>query len=349
MPANKKCRVLVTGAGSGVGQGIIKALRISDSPVTIVSADITSLNAALYRTDEALLIPRVESPGALEEVLTLIRDNRIDVIMIGSEFDLEFFSRERDLIQKETGAIVVVAPLPTVTIANDKWLTAEFLRENGLPHAESSVPDSVEEAVKIAGEWGFPVVIKPRSGTSSRHVRIAQNATELVRAWPGTPRPMLQRVVDVPSNELRSEYTCSVFKTRQGNLLGPFHARRSLRGGTSWHIEVDRFPELDPLLLGIGGALDFAGTVNVQLMVGATGPVPFELNARFSGTTAVRAHFGFNEPALALRSFFYGEEPAQPVIRKGVALRYHEEVFIEHMRAAEVIPGVSKGFVLPWF
>ena len=160
---------------------------------------------------------------------------------------------------------------------------------------------------------------------------------------------MLQRVVDVPTDELQNEYTCSVFKSADGTLLGPFTARRSLRGGTSWHIEVKRFPDLYELLLAVGAALSFEGSLNVQLMVGRQGPVPFELNARFSGTTAVRAHFGFNEPALALRAFYYREELEQPVLRDGVAMRYHEEVLIDGATAAGLLPGVDKGYVRPWF
>jgi carbamoyl-phosphate synthase large subunit len=159
----------------------------------------------------------------------------------------------------------------------------------------------------------------------------------------------LQRVVDIPSSELHNEYTCSVFRTARGTLLGPFHARRTLRGGTSWHIEVDRFPALDELLLGIGRQLDFPGTLNVQLMMGREGPVPFEFNARCSGTTAVRANFGFNEPAMAVLSYFYGEEPEQPVIRRGLAMRYNEEVFIDDVVASELVPNSTKGYVRPWF
>lgn len=349
MQTRKPCRVLVTGAGSGVGQGIVKALRISDLPLTVIGADIAPMNVALYRTDEALLIPKVESPGALDTFISLIIENNIHVVMIGSEFDLDFFSKNQAAIREKSGATVVVSPPETVAIADDKWLTAEFLRNNNLPYAQSSIPNSIEEATEIATQWGFPVVVKARSGTSSRHVYFVQNENELLDVWPNTPKPMLQKMVDIPSSELNNEYTCSVFKTASGRVLGPFHARRTLRGGTSWHIEVDRFPELDNLLLAIGESLQFKGSLNVQLMIGKSGPVPFELNARFSGTTAVRAHFGFNEPALALRSFYYGEEPEQPVIRSGVAIRYHEEVFIEGVRALDLVPGIHKGCVRPWF
>ena len=63
----KPCRVLVTGAGSGVGQGIVKALRVSDLPVTVVAGDIAPMNAALYRADEAVIIQTAATNGFVPE------------------------------------------------------------------------------------------------------------------------------------------------------------------------------------------------------------------------------------------------------------------------------------------
>lgn len=345
----KPCRVLVTGAGSGVGQGIVKALRVSDLPVTVVAGDIAPMNAALYRADEAVIIPRVEQQGALATLIDLLRDHCIDVVMIGSEFDLEFFSLHKAEIESGTGAIVIVAPPATVAIANDKWLTAEFLREHGLPYAEAYLPKDQEDAACHAAAWGYPVVLKTRRGTSSRHVHIVRDSDSLEQLYPGTPAPMLQRVIDIPSSELGREYTCSVFKAANGEMVGPFTARRTVRGGTSWHIEVAPFEALHEPLLAIAGALDFVGSLNVQLMLTEAGAIPFELNSRFSGTTAVRAHFGFNEPAMALLSFFYKEGVPAPTVRAGVAMRYHEEVFIDNVGSDDLTPGLHKGTVTPWF
>jgi carbamoyl-phosphate synthase large subunit len=342
------CRVMVTGAGSGVGQGIVKALRVSSLPVTVVAADIAPMNAALYRADEAVLIPRVELPNALTEILDLLEQHKIDVIMVGSEFDLSFFSANKAEIESHCDVIVVVAPLKTVAIAEDKWLTAEFLRKNDLPYAEAFLPNNLDDAARVAEVWGYPVVLKMRRGTSSRHVHIVKTHEELMRLYPKTPFPMLQQVIDIPSSQLGREYTCSIFKTNGGRMIGPFTARRTLRGGTSWHIEVADFKELHAPLLAIASAIDYIGSLNVQLMVTERGAIPFEFNARFSGTTAVRAHFGFNEPAMALLSFFYKEEVTTPSIRFGMAMRYHEEVFVEEVSAA----GLSlsdTGVVNTWF
>jgi carbamoyl-phosphate synthase large subunit len=345
----KPVRVLVTGAGSGVGQGIIKSLRICNYPVTIISADISPFNSALYRADEALIIPKVEDLNALTSIIKIINANNINVVMVGSEFDLMFFSKNKEHIYSKTGAITIVSPSETVAIADDKWLTAKFLQDNCLPHAESFISDTLDEVIDKAVAWGFPIIVKARNGTSSRNVFIVENIDELVKIWPNTPCPILQKLIDIPSTELNNEYTCSIFKTLEGTILGPFHARRTLRGGTSWHIEVDLFPEIGSLLTDIGKVLEFQGSLNVQLMVSESGPIPFEINARFSGTTAVRSHFGFNEPALALQSYYYKEEPKQPIIGKGVAFRYHEEVFIDDENVSGLVPNITKGIVREWF
>ena len=342
-------RVMVTGAGSAVGQGIVKSLRIGEVPVRIVGADIQWTSAALFRTDEAVLIPKVEDPGALETMLEVIRKNNIQVVMIGSEFDLLFFSRHQETIRQKTGALVLVSPQATVETADDKWLTMEFFKRHGIPHPEACLVKDAREAEVRAGEWGYPLLLKSRTGTSSRNVHFLASAEELRYWYPRTPKPMLQKLAGLPSESLDKEYTCSIFKCRDGKILGPFKARRTIRGGHSRIVEVGKFEALDHILLDIGKNLPACGSLNVQLMLGPSGPMPFELNARFSGTTAVRAYFGFNEPEMALKNYFLGEDLPEPVIRKGVAIRYDEEVFLQDAAAEELGKKRPVGEVVPWF
>lgn len=342
-------RVLVTGAGSGVGQGICKALRIADLPVTIIGADIHSLNVALFRTDEAVLIPKLEVADSLSTFLRLVEERRVDVIMVGSEFELEFFAKNKEEIETKTGVMVVVSSLDTVRIANDKWLTAEFLRQHKLPYAESYLALSAADAASKCLTWGYPVLLKTRSGTSSRYVHIVTNEQELLYLYPRTPNPMLQRLLGMPDHRLGNEYTCSIFKCRDGRVLSPFTARRTLRGGDSWIVEVKTFDHLQPLLTRIAQGLDIMGPLNIQLMMSADGPVPFEFNARFSGTTAIRAHFGFNEPQMVLRHYFLKEDITHPKVKKGIALRYSEEVFLDDLEQDDLKEPFPKGKVLSWF
>lgn len=342
--------ILVTGAGSGVGQGILKALRISSLDLKIFMADIMPLNSALFRGDEAVIIPRVESENALETIVSILKKNQIDVLMIGSEFDLDFFSKNKAVIESLTKTLIIASPHETVRIANDKWLTAEFLKKNDLNYPESYLTSDLNSALAAAKNLGYPNILKTRTGTSSRHVHVVKGEADLKNLFSSVPNPMLQEMIATPKDSLECEYTCSVFKTAQGEILGPFTARRTLRGGSSWVIEVGHFENLYQPLLDIGKALPFMGSLNIQLMLGKNGAKPFEFNARFSGTTAVRAHYGFNEPAMTIRSYVLGEKITQPVIQTGLALRYLEEVFVENVTATSVIDGrIPKGFVRSWF
>ena len=342
-------RVAVTGAGSIVGQGIVKSLRLSRLPTHIIATDIAPLNAALYRADEALLLPPVEQQGSLETIVRRLKAAHVDAVMIGSEFDLEFFSEHRPFIERETGCVVVASPPETVAIAADKWRTAEFLRDNGLPYAESVLAQHLDEAAAWARAIGFPLVLKPRTGTSARHVHVVNSESEL-RFWhPSVPSPMLQRLAGPVSAQLRSEYSCSVFRCADGSLVGPFVSRRTLRGGSSWIVEVAEVPAAVPLLLRLGELLPSMGTLNVQMMIAERGPVPFEFNARFSGTTPIRAHYGFNEPEMTLRSYRLGETIAPPRIGRGVVLRYIEEVFVDGVSADSLAEPFPRGVVHHWF
>ena len=342
-------RVVVTGAGSIVGQGIIKALRLSELPLYLIATDIAPLNQALYRADEGLILPRVESDGSLEIILERLSRIGVDVVMIGSEFDLAFFSLHRGEIEERLGCTVVVSPPTTVEIADDKWRTIEFLRDHDLPYAEACIPESPEMAVDWASKRGFRVVLKPRRGTSARHVHMIEDQADLETWLPRTPDPMLQELAGPVSAGLDAEWTCSAFVTRDGEVLGPFSSRRSLRGGSSWIVEVKPLPIGAEVVLRIAEGLPHVGSINVQMMVSDQGIIPFEFNARFSGTTPIRAHYGFNEPEMAIRSHHLGEALSQPMIREGVALRYVEEVFLDGVEASALGEPFPRGVTRDWF
>lgn len=345
----KTIRVMVTGGGSIVGQGIIKALRHSRLPLRIICTDIAALNVGVLRADEAVVMPPVERDGSLAAWLTAIRELRADVLMIGSEYDLAFFSEHRPAIEAQTGCKVIASSPEAVAIADDKVATAEFLRANGLPHARTLAPVSLAEAAAGAEQFGYPFVLKPRSGTSARHVEVIRDRASLDYFFPRTPRPMLQEFLREVPESIGGEFTCSTFRCADGTLLGPFVSRRTLRGGSSWMVEVTDSAAIGELMLAIGNRLPSVGSLNVQLMLTERGPVPFEFNARFSGTTPIRAYFGFNEPEMAIRSYVLNERLEVPAIRRGFCMRYVEEIMLDEIPANAVPASLPAGVINRWF
>ena len=57
----------VTGAGGGIGQGVIKSLKmIKDIDIRIIATDINELSAGLYAVDKSYIIERHNSIYYLE-------------------------------------------------------------------------------------------------------------------------------------------------------------------------------------------------------------------------------------------------------------------------------------------
>ena len=328
----------------------MKSLRNSSLPIHLMIADIHPLNVGLFRGYESVLIPKVEEDGAQEAIISILRQKKADVVMIGSAFDLVFFSQHKKQIERETEALVMVSPEKTVQIAADKWRTVEFFREQHLPYPKTLLPQNLEEAISAGKELGYPLILKPRRGTGSRNLHLIRDEKQLRNVFLTVPQAVCQHCISVPETKLQNEFSCSAFTCQDGSILEPFVARRILRSGNSVVVEVVENPEVQALVRSVAEAIPSLGSMNVQLMVGPNGPVPFELNARLSGTIATRSYFGFNEPEMLLRNYFLGEKLSPPAIRKGLSLSFKEDVFLEGVSSSELSsPPFPKGEIKAWF
>ncbi len=341
-------KVAVSGVGGGVGQSIMKALTISSLPVEIYSADVQPLSAGLFRGIEGVLLPKPEDPGGIDRWEHWLAEQEIDALIPGSDHDLISLASVRDEWKSRDVCQVLVSDLNLVRICRDKALTHQKLQSEGLPVPKSAWDLSMKDAVSWAKSVGYPIVIKPRSGFASRNVHIVQDEEELKFYFPRTPNPILQEYLR--SGDKEEEFTCAVFVDREGTVAGTFMARRELSAGTTYRAEVNFWPEIHELLLAIGTALRPRGPMNVQLRFSGGRPVPFELNIRCSGTSAIRAYFGYNEPEMLLRHYVMGEPLESPKVRTGYAFRYWNEIFLEGVAHKHLIGGPAglKGKVLAW-
>ena len=335
-------RVLVTGAGSGVGQGVLKALQLSGLDLDVVAADISPFAAGLYWSRERAIIPRLEDPGAIGSFIDLLQERAIDIVLPGSEYDVLPLAHARDLIARESATRVAVADAKWVEIADDKWLTNQFLSGNGIAVPPSTIDTSRPGLEDFLDQVHFPLIVKPRRGTSSRNVAVVKSMNDLEKAIGGVEHPMVQELVETSSSQEINEFTCSAFRDWNGRRYSVFCARRTLRAGSSWLLEVSPSPDVEQYVHEVANVFANQGPLNVQLILGEDGPRAFELNCRFSGTTGIRALAGANEPEASVRSLLYGESSDDFRIRPGVAIRYLDEVFLE-AQSLDGHPGLS-----PW-
>jgi carbamoyl-phosphate synthase large subunit len=326
--------VMVTGVGSNIGQGIVKALRMSGINVRIIGTDMNPLSAGLFRCDKGYVLPQAESKDFKTTVLRVCKDEKTDIILIGSDPEVPVFSSEKKNIEHETGAFVLVSSEKIVDTFHDKWNTFLFLKENGFNYPESVLEDDTS-IKKLIKRVGFPLIVKPRIGGGSKNLFTVSDRKELQCALKIVLNPIIQE--HIATDE---EYTTGIFFDSKSDIKGIITMKRELIAGTTYRAIVHDFPlvrkEMERIAerLGREGAI---GPINVQCRLSKRRPITFEINPRFSGTTAFRAKFNFNEPAAAIRHFITGEELGRFEHSKGIVMRYWEEVYVSLEDGEEIM------------
>jgi carbamoyl-phosphate synthase large subunit len=313
-------KILVTGAGALLGQGIIRVLKESALGAYVIAVDPSPLAPGLYWADEAHLVPLAKSPDYLARIRAVLERTRPDAILIGTDVELELFARHRAELESEFGCAVVVSSPRVVGIADDKYQTYLFLKEHGFPYPDSCLPG---EEGALLERVGFPLVVKPRVGARSIGVHVVQDRRELTARLGEIERPVIQEHV-ASSNE---EYTAGAL-CFDGQVEATIVMRRDLRDGNTYRAYVEPFPELNAQVRAFAERLAPHGPVNFQFRLDAGQAKVFEINARFSGTTPFRHRAGFHEVDLCLRRLVLGEKPAAPRIEPMILLRYWAEMAV---------------------
>ncbi|MDJ0992897.1 MAG: ATP-grasp domain-containing protein [Dinoroseobacter sp.] len=285
--------ILVTGAGGGVGQGVIKSLRmIEDLPLRVIGADMSSRAAGLYACDKAYLVTSAADPDYLTSLARIFEAEAIDYYLPGTDVELEFCARNKAEIEGQFGVKVVVNPLETVQIADDKKRTAAFLADQGLPFPETI---TLREARRRT-DLSFPLIVKPAVGYRSIGVVRAESPGDLT-AYPGEEGVIVQELV----GDANSEFTCTIVGC-EGAFSPVLALRRDLRSGDTYRAYPEQVPEVERYVSEVARRIGIEGACNFQLRVGHDGvPKLFEINARFSGTTPLCSQLGFNPVEFYLK------------------------------------------------
>jgi carbamoyl-phosphate synthase large subunit len=313
-------KVMVTGAGAVLGQGIIKSLRVAPHAYEIVALDPDPRAVGLYWADRADLIPLAADPGYGDAIDRVIERERPDVLLVGTDVELMYFALHKDRLESSYGVRVVVSPPDVIRIADDKWLTYQFLASNGFPCPDSALPDEHESLIQ---RCGFPLIVKPRIGARSIGVQRVANEQQLQEALAAVTSPIIQECVASPEHEYTSGITVV-----HGQVMGVVTMRRDLRDGNTYRAYVTPDSPYDELLALIAQRLGGEGVINFQFRVAEDVAKIFEINARFSGTTPFRAYAGFNEVDHLAQHYAYGTPIPKPAVAPVVILRYMNEVVI---------------------
>ena len=314
-------KVFVTGAGALLGQGIIKSLRLAEIKYQIVAADPDPRAVGLYWADMAYLVPLAKDPTYVEKVCRILDKERPDAVLVGTDVELLIFGQHKSEFESKYNTHVIVSPTEVIKIAEDKWLTYQFLSSNGFPCPQSALPEGVND---LLHNRDFPLIVKPRSGARSIGLHKVNNMQELEQAIAITEEPIIQEEISTSGQEYTSGITII-----DGDVKSIVTMRRDLRDGNTYRAYIEPQSSFNPFLSEVAKKLNGFGSLNFQFRTDGNIPKIFEINARFSGTTPFRAFAGYNEVDVILRHIVNGDEIPEVHLKPWIVLRYWNEILID--------------------
>ena len=320
-------KILVTGAGSLLGQGIIKTLRASKYNIKIFSTDYFKKSIGFIWSDYSYIMPDILKDEEnkkiwLKKIIKISNKNKIDVIIPGLDFELSFLSINRHYLEKKTESIVLVSSQKVIKVCSDKWLTYKFLKNNNFNCPDSCLPSNIDNFLK---NNNFPLIVKPRNGSTSKNVFEVKNYKNLLIAIKNCPKPIIQKKIGNDNNEFT--VGAIFYQNKLKSIIG---LRRKLKNGnTSEAIHEKSYIKMYPYLSKIVKKLSPFGPINLQLKFIKNKSYIFEINPRFSGTTPIRNIFGVNELEIVLALILKKKSLSKNKLKYGVVLKYLHEILID--------------------
>lgn len=320
----KKIRVAITAIGSGVGQSIIDAIRLARMPIQTVGLDIQPFAFGAYDCDNFAMMPRWKDPDFVPKMVDLVGKMGIDLLIPGLDNELPILSSVTDKFA-HSGTTILIAPSDLVSMTRNKieWSTSLAAVSGSIIRSWAG---SATRALVQKGGIDFPLIAKPVGGSASSGVSIIRDVSDLESIKDSdVVQPFIRPTPDDPNYEAiekamkrgellqASEISVQFVFGRDSRLLGKMASYNRLKNGVPIEIVPVDWPEiweaLDPVVDYLV-AHGIAGPVNIQGRLGASGLQFFEMNARFTGITGLRAQMGFNEVATLIDDFSGGRARA---------------------------------------
>lgn len=323
--------VLITSVGSISATGIIFSLESIRAKIRIVGINTLAEAPGNFLCDQAYLVPRTTEQEAYRVALDdIIEREQPALVIAGRDEELSVLGCIREE-GTHSSTQFLVPPAALTPVFNDKYESARFARRHGLPFADTAYED--DEAKALISRHGWPLIAKPRwGGHGSKDVLIISNERELeavladqqflIQELLLTER--LSQSIDTWRDRTGMPWLWSVQDTsHQVDLVlgqdGSIVSSSMIAGSTDGalyedvaFIDNNRMREVAEGYAKILGNLGHQGPLNLQGKLLPDGRyVPFELNARFTGSTIGRAHLGNNQVLAAFQHWLNLTTPAK--------------------------------------
>jgi carbamoyl-phosphate synthase large subunit len=292
LPPKTKPRVVVLGSGPNrIGQGIefdyccvhaAKAFRSLGQEAVMVNCNPETVSTDYDTSDRLYFEPLTE-----EHVLAVCEREQPDgvVIQFGGQTPLKLAHAIDD-----AGFRILGTPLVAIDLAEDRERFAGLLAEQGIRCPEWGIAGDAAEAVAIAEQIGYPVLVRPSYVLGGRAMRVCYRAEQVIEAFAAGPRGptlvdrFLEGALEIDVDALcdgRDTYVAAVMEHVEEAGV---HSGDSSCALPAPSLDAGTRVAIEELVSRLAPALGVVGLVNVQLAIVDGEISVLEANPRASRT-----------------------------------------------------------------
>jgi carbamoyl-phosphate synthase large subunit len=173
-------RLLVTGAGSGASNNLVRSLRSGDPSLHIVGCNDDRFELKKSTADQRFLVPRASEPGYIDALRRVINSEHIHLVIPTGDADVRALSDAR----RRLNGKVFLPRKPVIDLCQDKYELTRFLRARGLPAPETYAVRGIQSIDRIFARFGTRRPLWCRARTGSRSLGAAPVLRPAqARAW----------------------------------------------------------------------------------------------------------------------------------------------------------------------
>lgn len=296
IPSDKK-KIIVLGSGPNrIGQGIefdyccthgLQAIQECGYEAIMVNCNPETVSTDFDMADKLYFEPVFWEH--LWEIIELEKPEGV-IVQLGGQTALKLAKR-----LTEKGIKIIGTSFDNMDIAEDRGRFSDLLKELGIPYPKYGTAFNTDDAIEVAKEVGYPVLVRPSYVLGGQRMRIVINEEELEQS-------VLSLLKHLPGNKILIDHFLD--RCQEAEIDAIFDGENFHVMGVMEHIEPAGIHSgdsnavlpafnLGPLIVTtmeyyaekIARALDIRGLINIQFAIKDGMVFVIEANPRASRTT----------------------------------------------------------------